>query len=122
MLYYTALHYPEKVPLFCQPSTSVQCIKTLEHSIVDADWDEDEDEYGDVTDDQEGLRGHKVGEESAGDGVDLMAGTHENKGQGQGQGQGRLLCQVSTPDSLATYSLETWRQHTVWRQSKDKLP
>ena len=51
-----------------------------EHPIMDANGHENEDKYGHIPDHKEGFGGDEVGEEGAGDGVDLMAGADEDEG------------------------------------------
>ena len=47
---------------------------------MDADRHKDQDEDGDVANNEEWLGGDEVGEEGAGDGVDLVAGADEDEG------------------------------------------
>ena len=47
---------------------------------MDANGNENEDKYGHIPHHKEGFRGDKVGEEGAGDGVDLVAGADEDEG------------------------------------------
>ena len=47
---------------------------------MDANGHENEHKYGHIPDHQEGFGGDEIGEESAGDGVDLMAGADEDEG------------------------------------------
>ena len=47
---------------------------------MDADRHKDQDEDGDVANNEEWLGGDEVGEEGAGDGVDLVAGADKDEG------------------------------------------
>ena len=47
---------------------------------MDADRHKDQDEDGDVANNEEWLGGDEVGEEGAGDGVDLVTGADEDEG------------------------------------------
>ena len=47
---------------------------------MDPDGHENQDKYGHIPDHKEGFGGDEVGEEGAGDGVDLMAGADEDEG------------------------------------------
>ena len=50
-----------------------------EHPIMDANGHENEDKYGHIPDHKKGFGGDKIGEEGAGDGVDLVAGADEDE-------------------------------------------
>ena len=51
-----------------------------EHPIMDANGHKNQYKYGHVPDHKEGFGGDKIGEEGAGDGVDLVAGADEDEG------------------------------------------
>ena len=53
--------------------------RRLEHSVMDPDGDHEEDEHDHVPEDEERLRGHEVGEESLGEGVELVTGADEDE-------------------------------------------
>ena len=51
----------------------------LEHSVMDPNRDHEEDEHDDIPEDEERLRGHKVGEERLREGVQLVTGADEDE-------------------------------------------
>ena len=62
----------------CLFVTSLQLCS--EHPIMDANGHKNQYKYGHVPYHKEGFGGDKIGEEGAGDGMDLMAGADEDEG------------------------------------------